>query len=259
MDEIILSGTFKDFRAGMRFDLEGKNEQDVASALMQVSNAVEEQAFKFSGIDTKRVNDFAKISGKGISSVAKFFEANSPGTIKAALEGAVPKKELGVVAESYLISQLLKKADVKLMPEATSDILPGKEEEDKEQIAFIGSYKGWISVKKLSTNKAQDYEISGILSGINHTAVNKYFDFAKISKDESVADAVTKGKRKSYINLAAALNEANGKLTGAKEDSFIILKIFEKLSFFPYPSPGMLTSAYPDIKPPKVKGRKPKG
>ncbi len=258
MDEIILSGRYKDFKAGMHFDLNGKTEQDVANALIMVSNAIEEDAFKFSGINLAKINDFAKISGKGVLAVAKFFEINSPGTIKSTLESAMPDPKLLSVGEAYLIKCLLKKAEISLT-KPTAVVVAEKGDEDPEQVAFIGSYKGWISVKKLSTEKAQDYEISGILAGINHTIVNKYFDFAKISKDETIADAVTKGKRKSYINLAAALNDANGKLTGAKEDSFVLLKIFEKLSFFPYATPSMLTNAHPDIKPPKVKGRKPKG
>ena len=77
--------------------------------------------------------------------------------------------------------------------------------------------------------------------------------------DDGYGGEIPKGKRKSYINLAAALNEVSGKLTGTKQDAYTIMKVFEKLSFTPYATPSMLTAAYPDIKPPKVKGRKPKG
>ncbi|MDD5171897.1 MAG: DUF2666 family protein [Candidatus ainarchaeum sp.] len=257
-DEIIFTGAYKDFKLGIRFDLSGKEPKDAACALGYVSSKIEPYAFAFSGIDTKRIDEFAKPGGKGVGGVAAFLEKNPAGAMREKLSTAMKRPELMSVAGSYLINQLLVKAGVqfKIMP---SPAVAPKEEKIEDFIGLIGNYKGWIAIKKLGLENVQDYEVSGILSGINHTIVNKAFDFAGMKKDDAAVDSVVKGKRKSYGNLATALRELETKLTGAPDDAYVVCKVCENLGYKPYASPEMLTAAYPDIKPPKVKGRKPKG
>ncbi|HSB46400.1 MAG TPA: DUF2666 family protein [Candidatus Bilamarchaeum sp.] len=251
-DEIIFSGEYKDFRFGVRFDVQGRTEAEVASVLGYISQKIEPHAFKFSGIDTKAIDAFASPAGKGISSVIAFLDANGPAGMKAALEKSLPKPELMPAAESYFFNRLLTKAGVEFKPKAETSLAPEEEKPD-DFIGFMGKFGNWIAVKKLSLEKVQDYEVSGILAGINHTLVNKAFGFAGLQDGSAGA---LKGSRKSYNNLSASLK---GLKDGGPADAMTVCRVFEGIGYRPYASPEMLTSAYPDIKPPKVKGRKPKG
>ncbi|NYZ73866.1 DUF2666 family protein [Candidatus Micrarchaeota archaeon] len=256
-DELIFTGQYKDFRLGIRFDLSGKEPKDAAAALAYISERIEPAAFASSGIDTKKVEDFAALDGKGVGAVVAFLEMNTTGAIREKLGSAMNNPDLMSVAECYLLNQLLMKAGVAFKVAPSPAVVP-KEEKIEDFIGFIGNYKGWIAIKKLGLENVQDYEVSGILSGINHTIVNKAFDFAGM-KNDALVGSVASGKRKSYGNLGAALRGLEGKLTGGADDAYVVCKVCENVGYKPYASPEMLTNAYPDIKPPKVKGRKPKG
>lgn len=257
-DEIIFTGEYKDFKLGVRFEFDGDKNEDVASALAYISSQIEPHAFKFAGLDTKKIDDIAKVSGKGLDSIFKFFESTSPTAIKDSLEKAVTKKELLPAADSYLFKRLLENAGItfKIQPEPS---LKPAQEQIGDVIGFIGKFGNWIAVKKLGLAKVQDYEVSGVLSSIDNTIVNKAFDFSGVNKNDALVDSVVKGKRKTYNNAVAALKELQPKLNGNQEDAYLICKVLEKVGYKPYASPEMLTNAHPDIKPPKVKGRKPKG
>ncbi len=254
-DEIIFTGKYKDFRLGVRFDLSGKEPAEAASALAYISERIEPDAFAFSGIDVRKISALAKPEGRGLGAVCGFLESMPPSAMRASLLGAVPKPELLPAAESCLLNQLLTKAGVafKAMPGPTP---APADEEIGDFIGFIGKFRSWVAIKKLGLGKVQDYEVSGILSGINHTIVNKAFEFAGARKDDAAVGSATAGKRRTFGNIALALREIE-KLEGS--GPYVVCKTLEAVGYKPYASPEMLTDAYPDIKPPKVKGRKPKG
>jgi hypothetical protein len=258
-DEIIFSGAYKDFKFGVHFNLDGKQEKEVAQVLGYISSAVEPHAFRFSGINTKMIDDFAKPAGKGISAVCSFLENTPQAKIKDSLGKALSNPKLLPAAESCFFNSMLTKAGVGFRISATDPPFKPSEEKLEGQIAFIGKYKSWIAIKKLGLEDAEEYEVSGILSGIDYTIVNKAFDFAGVKKDDATVNAVTKGKRKSYGNLLLCLRELESKLTGSIDDAYLVCKVMETLGYRPYASPEMLSNAHPDIKPPKVRGRKPKG
>ncbi len=256
-DEVIFTGAYKDFRLGIRFNLSGKDPQSVASALGYVSESIEPYAFAFSGIDTKKIDAFVSVKGAGIGAACSFLESLSPGAIKEGLGKALPDPKLMSAAESYFFNRLLTKAGVafKVLP---AQGLSPSEESITDYIGFIGKYRNWIAIKKLGLERVQDYEVSGILSGIDHTIVNKAFDFADMERDEALVGSISGGKRRSLGNAASALRELESKL-GADAGAYPVCKVLEGIGYKPYASPEMLTEAHPDIKPPKVKGRKPKG
>jgi hypothetical protein len=99
--------------------------------------------------------------------------------------------------------------------------------------------------------------VSGILCAINHTAVNKGFDFA--GSKANVSMVIEAPKRKSFGSLAQSLRELEGRLSGSPDDAYSVCMRLDKAGFKPYASPEMLTEAHPDIKAPKTRGRKPKG
>lgn len=257
-DEIIFTGEYKDFRLGVRFPLSGKDTAYAAGALAYISERIEPHAFRFSGIDVKRIEDFAKPSGKGIGAVYGFLESMSPSAIKEMLAKALPDPLLMSAAESYLFNRLLDKALVPFKVRPSTSMTPA-EEGIEDFIGFIGKYGSWISIKKLGLEKVQDYEVSGILSGIDFSIVNKSFEFAGIKKDDALISSLCAGKRKSFNNAVSCLRELEPKLEGNANDAYSICKTLEALDYRPYASPQMLMDAHPDIKPPKVKGRKPKG
>jgi len=257
-DEMIFTGEYKDFRLGIGFDLSERPAQDAASALAYISQMIEPHAFRFSGIDAKKIDEIAKPPAKGLKGVYGFLDGITPGALKDSLLKALPDPRLLPVAESYLFNRLLDKAGVRFKVSPSSSMNP-REEKIEDFIGFVGRYKEWVAIKKIGLEDVKDYEVSGILAGIDHTVVNKAFVFAGIDKGDAVVQSIAGGKRKSFGNASACLKELEQKLTGGAEDAYMICKTLETLRYKPYASPEMLTDAHPDIKPPKVKGRKPKG
>jgi len=259
-DEIIFVGKYKDFRLGVHFSMGGSNEKDAAYALGYINERIGEAAYRFSGINVARIKAYAKPEGTGLKAIISFLEKNPQSKIKDALLDGIEDKLLLPAAESYLFNQLLKNASVAFKISdnlVESEIVP-EEETPEDMIAFIGNVKGWMAIKKLGLEGVLDYEVSAILSGINHTIVNKAFDFSGCKKNDGLVDKIA-GGRKSFGNLLAALGKLETSLTGNRlDDAYVVCKVFEKLGYKPYASPEMLSSAHPDIKPPKVRGRKPK-
>lgn len=252
-EEIIFTGAYKELKLGLKYDVGGKSEEEVSAALIDISDMIEPHAFALSGVDTKAIDGFVKFKGKGISGVCDYLGENSSEWNRWA-KANMPKKELMPVAESYLFNKLLREAGVAFKPDGGSKIKPAKEEIG-DVIAFIGRYKSWMAIKKLGLDKVKDYEVSGILAGINFTVVNKAFDFSSMEGREETVKSITKGKRKSYGAAVACLEGAESE----GGDPYLVCKVLESVGYRPYASSHMLTSAYPDIKPPKVRGRKPKG
>ncbi|MBI5223037.1 hypothetical protein HY990_01305 [Candidatus Micrarchaeota archaeon] len=261
-DEIILTGEYKSLKLGFRFDLSGTKPSDVSYALGQTYSKIELPAYQFAAVDLKKISSFvsSNVSGTGISAVCSFFEKNSPGQIKTLLVSSVPsdKPKLISMAESFMIRELLQKCNVPYLGFSASSSLKPQPVPNDDVIGFIGKFGPWVSIKKLGLEGAQEYEISGVLSGISHSVVNKAFDFSDVKSAETLATAATKGKRKSYGALCEALKILSPNLKNDSASAFAVFKTLVLLNLLPYPSPALLTDAYPDIKPPKVKGRKPK-
>lgn len=260
MDELIFSGAFRDWKYSARFDLANANEQDVAAALAQIHGEIEDRAFCYAGIDCDMIENSVP-QGKGIPDVIKFLESRKPGEWKGLLLEAAGKKELLPAAEAKFICTLLTKNGVfaKMKSELLrSSIKPQKQELLEGQIALIGRYREWTAIKKMGVDeKTKDYEIAGILSSINTTIMKKAFDFMKPDRSvEAIADAATKGKRKSFVNLSEALKQVAQQLTGDKiRDAYLLKCVFENLGFAPYANVEVLVPAYPDLKTAKPKGR----
>jgi len=241
-DELILLGDFKGFKVGERYSLKNASAQDMAGLLVKVSNIIEPYVYEFAGIDTKKVDSLVNV-GKGMGAVCSFLKSFKRDLL---LPACKDKTTMLPIAESYLLNRLLIKAGVSFKP-AVPCTLKSESQPAKNQVVFIGNYKGWLAIKKLAVNdKTEDWEISGILSSINFTLINKSFDFAGLKGN-------TSSGRKSFGNLASELEKID------VTNPFLVCKTCEGFGYKPYASPEMLMDEYPDIKPPKIKGRKPKG
>lgn len=261
MDELIFSGKYAGWEYHTRFDLEGAQPRNVAFALATIHDRIESEAFCHSGIDCSMIEHLIP-EGNGIQDLIKFLEAKKPGEWKDfLLQAAKNREELLPVAESKFVCVLLSKNHVFAKVTAAmaqSEIKPQKQEPLPGQIAFIGRYKNWISIKKMSIEQGtKNYEIAGILSSINKTLVNTAFEFMNPDKsvDEIVANA-TRGKRKSFNNLVEALRQVAPSLTGDQiRNAYLMKRVFEALGFAPYANVEVLVSAYPELKVAKPRGR----
>jgi len=242
-EEIILVGEYKNFKSDKHFYVENAKEADVAGILVELSDFIEPFVYQFSGIDTQKIDSLIKV-GDGLQASCEFLKSLKRDTL---LPAAQNKSTMLPIAESYLVNQTLKKSGVAFKPKTSTSIKP-EVEKPEDVIAFIGNCKGWFAAKKLGVDaKTQDWEVSGILAGINHTIVNKSFDFVGLKSGEVA------GGRKSLSSLATALSQVDA------SNPYAVCKTCEGFSIKPYASPEMLMDEYPNIKRPKVKGRKPKG
>lgn len=240
-DELILLGDYKTFKVAERYNLKTVEVKDMAGLLVKVSNIIEPFVYEFSGIDIKKIDSLITV-GKGMSAVCSFLKSLKRDSLLPACNG---KTTMLPIAESYLLNKLLTKAGVSFKPVINCSLKP-EAQKAKDQVVFIGNYKGWLAIKKLGvTPKTEDWEVSGILSSINFTIVNKSFGFAGLSGNASSG-------RKSFGNLALELEKIDA------TNPYLVCKTCEGFGIKPYASPEMLMDEYPDIKPPKVKGRKPK-
>ncbi|MBN2478373.1 DUF2666 family protein [Candidatus Micrarchaeota archaeon] len=263
-EELALSGRYKSFDFGKRYSLEKTQDEDAAFILSEFSDALEYPAYELSGIGLGKVNDYVdklKITGKGMPSLISALENISAGQLKdSLLEACGDDKKKMSIAESAFIYLLLKRTGVpnRLSADmfAPSKTLKYERFDSDKQVMFVGNYKNWRVIKKLSLENAQDYEVSAVLCSVNFTSVNKAFDFAGINEEEQVK-RISKG-RKSLTNLVNALKQIHHS-EDPKKLAYLVCKVCEEAGYRPYASPHMLSDAYPDIKPPKVRGRKPKG
>ncbi len=259
-DEIILSGKYKDFEIGEKYSLAGASEKEVVNILEGLRERIELPAYKFSGVDIRGINNLVKINGRGLGAAVSFLESRPPGELRKSLLACCPDKVLYDAAESCFLNSVLKAAGVRYSPPAEKPSSAPEKENIPGQIAFIGCYRNWMAIKKLSVGDAEDWEVSGILSKIHDTIIAKAFQFTGAKADEALVKKFCKGKRKSLGNLVSALKELSENLKGSELDNaYLVKKVFEGLSYLPCPGVGMLVKAHPELKPKKPRGRMPKG
>lgn len=251
-DEIIFSGKYKGLNYNTRYGLKDAKEKDVSGALAEIIKTIEPFAYQFSEIDYRKVETIAAKAGNDLKSVARYIRENS---IRKMLEGTVKEPKLITASESYFFNRVLVQAGIMLVPDIPCKIKP-EIEIVENRIVFVGKYGKWVAIKKLNLEKStKDWEVSGILSGISQSALNKAFEFS--GETEEVE---TIKRRKSFGAAADMLDGLADSLgSNRTKNSYIIIKSLEGLGYAPYAHPGMLTAAHPEIKPPKPRGRMPKG
>lgn len=245
-EELIFSGRYKDFAFGQRFDLSSANPKDVASALLHISNNIEQAGYRFSGISYDKIDKLAKKLNMP-SEVAQYLSES--GT-KNALDDCVKDKKLLPAAESCFLNLLLSRAGINIKPNIPLS-LKGESYEEKGRIIFVAKYREWIVIKKLSLDNIDaDWEISGIIASANMSALNKAFQLASDDYEGKLKEAkkIAGGKRKS-------LKAAGEIITAVANDPIILTKALEELGYYTYLTPFVLMEAYPDLKPKKPKGR----
>ena len=142
---------------------------------------------------------------------------------------------------------------------------------DEEELSFFANFKGWQCVKKLEVDEnTTPQEIVAKLASIVMSAGNKAFDLSGIDTAaiKAYSEGLTKGKRKSYNNLAEVFaslkpTEVKAKLLPmCKEEkvypiaeAYLINCIFSNLQLYPWIDLAVFGSIYPEVKISKPKGR----
>jgi len=260
-EELVFELDYKGEKHGVRFNLESASEQDVARAISHILPFVNEQAFHFSGINKKPVEDFVNsLSAPTASEALK----NTP-SIRAALDEAVKENPLLFpAAQSYFYFLLLKKYS--LPPFPMQEMFQGKLHMETThpvaRVALLAKFKSWIAIKKMGiVPGVQDYEVSATLCAINETLVKKAFDFSKIDLValDTHAKKLAAGKRKSFQNVSEAVASLPEKGRKPIENAYLLFAVLREMNVSHYSQREMLMKAHPDVKIPKPRGRVAKG
>ncbi|MFA5411778.1 MAG: DUF2666 family protein [Candidatus Micrarchaeia archaeon] len=260
-EELKMEVSLPELKEGISFDLSSASEKDAAYAISYCSDKIDALTFAYSGIEVQALDKaLSKYSGKGPKEAgAAILAAKS---LREVFKDAVnDKNTLLPVAECYFFSKLPGRFGFspKINPGMLTSTIKPKSFAPGSRISLVSKYKDWVAIKKLFLEPdMQKWEIAGILAGINETLVKKAFDFAGLDKAKLDAKAaeLTKGKRKSYQSIGEALQGMEGNHAELACLYNFVLSTFEVL---PYANRPMLSKQYPDIKGPKMRGRKPKG
>ena len=141
-----------------------------------------------------------------------------------------------------------------------------------EELYFFANVKGWQCAKKLAVDEnTTPQEIVAKLASIVTSAGTKAFEFSGIDMAaiKAYADELTKGKRKSYNNLAEIFANLKPTVVKAKllpmckeekvypiAEAYLINCIFTNLQLYPWIDLGIFGGIYPEVKISKPKGRR---
>ncbi|MFH2106903.1 MAG: hypothetical protein ABII22_06610 [Candidatus Micrarchaeota archaeon] len=266
-DEIILTCKYKGFNIGKKYEFDKPDPKVIAGVLSSLSEDIEQKAFELSGIDTKKIDEL-------VSKKTDLIEGIRTTKKEDLLAGCNNDKPMIPIAESYFLNKMFKKFNIPIRP-APNTSYPSKKEEPSN-VVFIGNVKPWFAARKILVGKTtEDYEISGVLSAANYTIVNKSFEFfmSTIPMAGEMAQ-FGQGERKSFANLAAALEKLRAFLLFSKSltnnnPDLVAYNYFKVCSnvgfnkgvpgFMPYANTYVMVGKYPDLKIKKPKGRVAKG
>jgi len=261
-EELKFEMDYKGDKHGINYNLDSAAEQDVAHAASVVSEYTNQKGFSYSGIKMELVEEF--VNGISATDVSSALKGISTGALRAMLKESVGELDkLTPAAESYFFYLLFKKYGVPVVaePGMFSGKLHSEKTHPKGKIALLAKYKSWVAIKKMSIDSAvKDYEVSGVLCAINETLIKKAFDFAQIDTEalDTEAKKLTKGKRKSYATIGEAITHLPDKKWNKLENAYLMHAVLREFKVLPFANRLMLSKQYPDIKPPKPRGRMPK-
>lgn len=262
-EELRFEMDYKGETHGFHYKLDSASEQDVAHAAASVSGIANEKGFLYSGVNLSRVDSF--IGGLGGEGISGTLTGLAPGELRNCLKDACGEKEkLVPAAEAYFFHRLLGKHSLPCVaePGMFGGRLIMEKTHPKGRIALMAKYKSWVAIKKMSVGPGvRDYEVSGILCAINETLVRKAFEFARIDTAalDTHAKKLAAGRRKSPSVVGEVLESLPEKGKTRVENAYLVFALLGEFGLKPYASREMLSKQYPDVKPPKPRGRMPKG
>jgi hypothetical protein len=147
-------------------------------------------------------------------------------------------------------------------------------DEPEEYVDFMAKYKDWIAIRRIGIRPGtKPEEIAFHLAGVRALADTKAYVILGINTStlDSFAESITQGMRKSYTSLTTALSRMgtpeqkkaveeacpNRELTPLAE-IYLLDKVITNVGFDIGISQLAMSRIFPDLKPPKAPGRKPK-
>lgn len=144
-----------------------------------------------------------------------------------------------------------------------------------DSIDFMAKYGSWVAVRRMSVyGNTTPEEVVMHLAGIRQTLDRKAFELLGVDTTalDSFSDNLTSEGRKSIANLTEALNKMGSaeakdavvKACKGKEElkeiasTYLFRRIVQNLKYDFDVNQEMLVRAYPNLKLPKQRGRKPK-
>lgn len=147
-------------------------------------------------------------------------------------------------------------------------------EEPSEYVDFMVKYKDWISIKRLGIRPdTKPEEVAFALSGIRATADTRSYSILGIDTKvlDACADDITKGQKKGYDSLAAALSKlSSAEAKRAIDEScqnkdlagfataYMMSKVISNIGYETGITQAAMSKIWKGLKLPKQKGRKPK-
>lgn len=149
-------------------------------------------------------------------------------------------------------------------------------DEPSEFVDFTVKYKDWIAVKKLGV---RDYtkpeEVVFHLAGVRNSIEGKMYKLLGINTEilDAAAENITKGARKSYGALTAAIGSlssadakkavqdscSSNKDLAAIAETYLLAKIIKDLGYDTCLNQVQMSKVFPELKLPKAPGRMGKG
>mgnify|MGYP000361170023 CR=1 FL=1 len=141
-----------------------------------------------------------------------------------------------------------------------------------DEISFSMKYKDFVAIKRMEIDdETKPEEIVALLASISETLIRKSFDYSEIKRSivEDYASEITKGKRKSFSNLAEIFSKLKNdevrenllKACNGREEllpiaeALFMKKILENLGYNVQITTEMMGEIYPYLKIPKPRGR----
>lgn len=264
--------------------IENSSRSDAFEVLEAARTACVSKMFDFAPIDLDGLRGVAAPHAKSVSSVESLcaaLRAIKPGQLEEKFQpfvllkqpteeevagGAKKHDDATAFAWSFVMRELFDKAfPPKPFPQAAKCASPN--------FLFAADLNGWVAVKKVNPAKAEAKEVLACLVGVLASLNRKIPAFACTGVDGAKAfDAAFESalaafpERKNFSKLPQAIDAARAAendvlacAAGERERRLLreiyYSRVFARLGFPPFVSPGDLGAIYPELKIPKPRGR----
>ncbi len=231
-----------------------EDEMGLLSTLSYIYWATVEPTFFLIGVDCEKVKTIAHEKAHAFKKTE-----DAKRTLQGArkdLLASIRKPELLNAATRFFYVEFFSKLNHPPMPKpdmfSTQKFTKKELKNDVKKVVFIANFSDWKVVKKLHPKPTTpDYEFGAALCSIHNTIGQQLLKNAKelkIKKSSSLSHPLMR-----FIKYKQEIEKSND-----IEKAINLGKMLELCGFPPYPDLEMLIKAYPQLKIPKPRGRKPK-
>jgi hypothetical protein len=265
---ITVQCNFPDLAANEQVSGSELSNAKVEALLENTIEIVRKKLYDYAPIDKAGIAKFAQPSAAKITNLEAFISALSqikPGAIEAQMvqfcrddrnpQKIIEKKLAPVtdIAVNYYLSILFEK----MFPVKVKS--SGKPQ--KKEFRFVSNLNGWLAVRKVNLEVAENKEVLSCMVHTLGTIDNKIANYHPNAVFfGSLKTLVSKYPvRKSFGKLVPLIEEAKRIGLLPENDPFLrkyaLLRIMGQVGYSPYLTGEMLEAIYPELKIPKPRGR----